>query len=70
MAFGVKQKNPTDADCECYLGAVTPKQGTLPILGVETEDSAGKEATVAAATPSSKIEDILKGITQKLDKFE
>jgi hypothetical protein len=75
VAFGVKQKNHADLDAavsatlelEAYA---TPKLGGLPVLGVNTEDSEEEESAIGAVNPSNKLSDILKGISERLDKLE
>ena len=72
VAFGVKQKNPESLDAavsatlelEAY---VTPKP--LPVMEVGVEGPA-EETTVGAVHTSDKLVDVIKGLSERLDKLE
>lgn len=77
VAFGVKQSNPVNLDAavsttlelEAYAA---PKANALPILGVDTNDNQGEEheATAVGAVQQNQLSDLIKGISERLDRLE
>ncbi len=78
MAFGVKQSNPANLDAavnatlelESYA---MPKESTLPVLGVEAEERYEDNDTTVGAidtSTSDKLTNLIKGISDRLDKLE
>ena len=71
----MKQSNPANLDAavsttfelETYAA---PKAAPLPVLGVCEDDLEEDIATVGAVNPSDKLTDVIRGLSERLDRLE